>query len=105
MSRGRLRGAFGDAATAHAAAATAVPYPAPRPVGIPPPVAGFGAGPGQLGGPSYASWGLRLGGYLIDVVIFLVVNFVLGALFRQERNVLVLHHVMTNSRDGASSAR
>jgi uncharacterized RDD family membrane protein YckC len=29
---------------------------------------------------AYASWGLRLGGWLIDAVILLVVQFILGAL-------------------------
>jgi uncharacterized RDD family membrane protein YckC len=69
-------------------------YPAPPPGGYPPPQGGYGAGPGLLGGSPYASWGLRVGGYLIDGVIFVVVNFILQALFRRS-NVLVLHHVMT----------
>jgi uncharacterized RDD family membrane protein YckC len=68
-------------------------YPAPPPGGYPPPQGGFGVGTRLLGAP-YASWGLRVGGYLIDGVIFLVVNFILQALFRRS-NVLVLHNVMT----------
>jgi uncharacterized RDD family membrane protein YckC len=68
-------------------------YPAPPPGGYPPPQGGFGAGPGLLGAP-YASWGLRVGGYLIDGVIFFVVNLILQALFRRS-NVLVLHNAMT----------
>ena len=69
-------------------------YPAPPPGGYPPPQEGYGAGPGLLGASPYASWGLRVGGYLIDGVIFVVVNLILQALFRRS-NVLVLHHVMT----------
>jgi uncharacterized RDD family membrane protein YckC len=68
-------------------------YPAPPPGGYPPPQGGFGAGPGLLGAP-YASWGLRVGGYLIDGVILFVVNLILQALFRRS-NVLVLHNTMT----------
>ena len=67
-------------------------YPTPPPGGYPPPQGDFGAG--LLGASPYASWGLRVGGYLIDGVIFLVVNFILQALFRRS-NVLVLHNAMT----------
>jgi uncharacterized RDD family membrane protein YckC len=44
----------------------------------------------------YASWGIRFGGYLIDVVIFVVVQLVLGALFRHS-NTLALHMQMTRN--------
>ena len=90
-SRGKLRGRAADAA-AHAAATSFVPGSPARWVSTLPRGAS-GPAPGLLGAP-YASWGLRVGGYLIDGVIFLVVNFILQALFRRS-NVLVLHNVMT----------
>ena len=65
-------------------------YPAPPPGGYPPAPGGFGAGDRTAGCP-LCQLGPPGGGYLIDGVIFLVVNFILQALFRRS-NVLVLHH-------------
>jgi len=48
-------------------------------------VDGAPAGPFDLSGAPYASWGIRVGGYLIDAVIFLVVLVVLAVLFRHTR--------------------
>ncbi len=44
-----------------------------------------GAGSFDLTGAPYATWGIRVGGYLIDAVIFLVVLVVLAVLFRHTR--------------------
>jgi uncharacterized RDD family membrane protein YckC len=44
----------------------------------------------------YASWGLRLGGFLIDLVILAVVQGILDAAFRHT-NTLTLHMTMTNN--------
>jgi len=50
---------------------------------------------GQIAdGPAYASWILRVGGYLIDGVILYVVNRIIQALFRHS-NTLVVHYTMT----------
>jgi uncharacterized RDD family membrane protein YckC len=65
-------------------------YPPPPPGGYPAPQMGMG----RPGVAPYASWGLRLGGYLIDAVIFVVVNGILQALLRKS-NLLVLNHTMT----------
>ena len=46
--------------------------------GYPPP-----GSPQAPPGVTYATWGIRVGGYLIDFVIFLVVLVVLFALFRR----------------------
>ncbi len=51
----------------------------------------------DLSGAPYASWGVRVGGYLIDAVIFLVVLVVFVALFRHTRALDV--HLM--ARRGA----
>jgi uncharacterized RDD family membrane protein YckC len=81
-------------------------YPLPPPPGsypgggYPPPQGqyprpdGFG-GPGPGGAP-YATWGTRLGGYLIDVVIFIPVFVILAILFRHT-NVLSVHFNMRNN--------
>jgi uncharacterized RDD family membrane protein YckC len=74
------------------------PYPAPSPGG------GYGGygGPGDPGAIPYAGWGTRLGGYLIDAVIFLPVLIVLYVAFRHT-NVLDVH-LMTR-RHGTSTRR
>jgi uncharacterized RDD family membrane protein YckC len=71
-------------------------YPTPPAGGYPPPQAGYSATPGLPGGSPYASWGLRLGGYLIDGVILGVVQVILNAGFRHT-NALTLHMTMTNN--------
>jgi uncharacterized RDD family membrane protein YckC len=50
---------------------------------------------GPVGSP-YASWGARLGGWLIDAVIFLVLNGIIGAAFRHS-NAGTLHFTMTTN--------
>jgi uncharacterized RDD family membrane protein YckC len=52
-------------------------FPSQAPVGYP--TTGW---PGTSEGVPYASWGIRVGGYLIDAVIFLVVLGVFAILFR-----------------------
>ena len=70
-------------------------YPPPPQGTYPPPSYG---GPGAAGGMvPYAGWGTRLGGWLIDAVIFFVVQAILGRLFRHV-NSLTLH--MTSTRSG-----
>jgi uncharacterized RDD family membrane protein YckC len=44
----------------------------------------------------YASWGARLGGWLIDFVIFLVINGIIGAALRRT-NAATLHFTMTTN--------
>lgn len=70
-------------------------YPAPPAGGYPPPQAGYGAAPGVPGASAYASWGLRLGGYVIDGIILGVIQVILDAAFRHT-NTLVVHFTMTN---------
>jgi uncharacterized RDD family membrane protein YckC len=72
----------------------AYPPPAP-PTGPPGYPHGAAAGPGGYGSPAtapYATWVVRLGGYLIDAVIFLVVLIVLVLLFRHSHALNV--HLM-----------
>jgi uncharacterized RDD family membrane protein YckC len=71
-------------------------YPTPPAGGYPPPQAGYGAAPGIPGASPYASWWLRVGGYLIDGVILGVVQFILNRLFRHT-NALTVHMTMTNN--------
>ncbi len=67
-------------------------YPPPPPGGYPPPMPAYQSG--QVGDrPPYASWILRVGGYVIDGVIFAVLNSVIEAIFRSN-NTLAWHHVM-----------
>jgi uncharacterized RDD family membrane protein YckC len=47
-------------------------------------------------GSPYASWGARLGGWLIDLVIFLVINGILGAALRHS-NAGTIHFTMTTN--------
>jgi uncharacterized RDD family membrane protein YckC len=49
-----------------------------------------GGDPTQLGAAPYATWGIRVGGYLIDTVIFAVVLIVLLVVFRHS-NTLEVH--------------
>jgi uncharacterized RDD family membrane protein YckC len=69
------------------------PYPTPSP--------GGGGGYGELGVP-YAGWGTRLGGYLIDLVIFIPVLIVLYIAFRHTHTLDV--HLMTR-RSGHNTSR
>jgi uncharacterized RDD family membrane protein YckC len=79
--------------------------PPPPPVEAPGPPAFPAAGQIPGGGPSlfgtattpFASWGIRVGGYLIDSVIFLVVLVILIVLFRHTNSLEV--HLM--ARRGA----
>jgi uncharacterized RDD family membrane protein YckC len=71
-------------------------YPDPPAGGYPPPQAGYGVAPGLPGASPYASWGLRLGGYVIDGVILGVVQVILDAAFRHS-NTLTVHMTMTNN--------
>ena len=69
-------------------------YPAAQGVGYPPPPQGqYGASGHGYGTPEstpYAGWGTRLGGWLIDAVIFVVVQLIVGALLRKS-NAMTLH--------------
>ncbi len=81
----------GDPARVETGAGVPPPFPgsAPPPPVAPPafptqapdgyPTTGW---PGTAGGVPYASWGIRVGGYLIDAVIFLVVLAIFAILFR-----------------------
>jgi len=75
-------------------------YPAPAAGnysggGYPPPQGQYPpyGGGGPAGAPPYASWGTRLGGYLIDVVIFIPLLIVLALLLRHT-HVLTVHFAM-----------
>jgi uncharacterized RDD family membrane protein YckC len=72
-------------------------YPPPPP----PPTGQFGQyGQPTPGGQSpYASWGARVGGWLIDFVIILVVNGILSRLFRHTSTGAV-HFTMTTTTNG-----
>ena len=72
-------------------------YPDPPSVASPPLRSQYP--PPSFDGPAgvpYASWGIRLGGWLIDGVIFAVVQVLLGAAFRRT-NTLTVHMVMTRN--------
>jgi uncharacterized RDD family membrane protein YckC len=60
------------------------------------------SGYGDLGGVPYAGWGTRLGGYLIDVVIFIPVLVVLYIAFRHTHTLEV--HFMER-RNGGNTRR
>lgn len=71
------------------------PAPPPSPPAAPPsyptgPGESYAAAPYGAQDAPYASWGTRLGGYLIDLVIFIPVLVVLALLFRHA-HVLELH--------------
>jgi uncharacterized RDD family membrane protein YckC len=68
------------------------PPPAPGPPAFPVggPVPGGDRPPFDAATAPYASWGIRLGGYLIDTVIFAVVVVVLLVVFRHS-NTLEVH--------------
>jgi len=75
-------------------------YPLPPPPGsyYPPPQGQYPAHDGA-GGPTaapFATWGTRLGGYLIDVVIFIPVLFILALLFRHTHVLTVHFNMRTN---------
>jgi uncharacterized RDD family membrane protein YckC len=70
------------------------------PVAPPPPPPGAASGyyppPGTLVTPSgipYASWGIRLGGFLIDAVILYVIQVIVGLLLKHN-NTLRVHYTM-----------
>jgi uncharacterized RDD family membrane protein YckC len=84
-------------------------YPSAPSGGYPPPSGGqYGAGPGYgygygygngnglAQGAPYAGWGTRLGGWLIDAVIFVVVQLIVGAVLRHS-NALTVHFTITNN--------
>jgi uncharacterized RDD family membrane protein YckC len=50
------------------------------------------------GGPVYASWGIRVGGYLIDLVIFAAVTVVLFLVMRHS-HTLQIHYMMKRGTD------
>jgi uncharacterized RDD family membrane protein YckC len=84
---------------------TAAPpsYPAPPPGGFfVPPQATYAQGPGLSGASPYASWGIRLGGYLIDIVILIPVLVVLLVVFRHthtlEVRMVIKQHGTHNQR-------
>jgi uncharacterized RDD family membrane protein YckC len=66
------------------------PPPPSYPAGYPPPP--FGA----PSGPEYASWAIRLAGYLIDLVILALVQGILRAVLRHS-NTLAVHFTLTNN--------
>jgi uncharacterized RDD family membrane protein YckC len=66
----------------------------------PPPYAGGSEGPV---GPPYATWGIRLGGYLIDLVIFIPVLVVLALVFRHSHTLVV--HFSMRANGGARHRR
>jgi uncharacterized RDD family membrane protein YckC len=75
--------------------------------GYPPPPPGQypsypGGGYGDLAGVPYAGWGTRLGGYLIDLVIFIPVLAVLYLAFRHT-HVLEVHLMV--KRNGSNTRR
>jgi len=79
-------------------------YPPPPPPGRFPssfPTGGSGGYGGSAEVP-YAGWGTRLGGYLIDVVIFIPVLVVLALAFRHTHTLEV--HLMTR-RNGSTTRR
>jgi uncharacterized RDD family membrane protein YckC len=78
-------------------------YPAPTSGSYPPPQGQYPASAsGAPSGPPYATWGIRLGGYLIDLVIFLPVLVVLYLAFRHTHTLDV--HLMTR-RNGNTTRR
>lgn len=85
------------------AAAPSGDYPPPSPGRYPSsfPDSGYG-GNGDPQGVPYAGWGTRLGGYLIDVVIFIPVLAVLYIAFRHTHTLEV--HFMTR-RNGSQTRR
>jgi uncharacterized RDD family membrane protein YckC len=81
------------------------PSAPPAPTGsYPPPPAGQypssypPGGNGNLGGVPYAGWGTRVGGYLIDVVIFIPLLVVLYIAFRHTHTLEV--HLMVKRKGG-----
>jgi uncharacterized RDD family membrane protein YckC len=80
--------------------------PPGQPGQYPPPSPGGGYGSyGSYGDPQglpYASWGIRLGGYLIDAIIFIPVLIVLYFVFRHTHTLEV--HLMTK-RNGSNTRR
>jgi uncharacterized RDD family membrane protein YckC len=74
-------------------------YPPPPTGGYPPPPPqpGYGSAPGMPGVAPYASWGLRLGGFLIDIVILGVVQAILDGVFFRHSSTLTVRMTMTNN--------
>ena len=72
----------------------------PPPPGYPPPGAyggqgGYTASPGYFNQSPYASYGARLGGWLIDWVILAVVGFAISAVFNAGRIATITFHTTT----------
>ncbi len=63
------------------------PPAAPGPPAFPTGGQNQGGGPPGSGPATYATWGIRVGGYLIDTVIFLVVLVVLLLVFRHSHTL------------------
>ena len=78
---------------AYPAPPAGVGYPAPRGPYPPPYYGGGSDGPGGL---PYATWGTRLGGYLIDLFIFIPVLIILAVLFRHTHVATVHFSMQTN---------
>jgi uncharacterized RDD family membrane protein YckC len=91
--------------------------PPPMPPPPPPPPPSYPGGPpsfpastgsyppptyGEPAGPPYASWGIRIGGYLIDLVVFIPLGVVLFLVFRHT-HVLQMH--LTTRRNGTETRR
>jgi len=89
----------GEATGGDTGAAVPPPFPgnAPPPPATPPAFPTQAAhpppgAPGTLSGAPYATWGIRVGGYLVDAVIFLVVLALFYLLFRHSHTLDV--HLM-----------
>jgi uncharacterized RDD family membrane protein YckC len=75
-------------------AAPSYPQPGQFP---PPPPAGYPVAPGGPAANPYASWGIRLGGWLIDGVILYVVQIIIGLGFKHSNALVVhFHRAMSN---------
>jgi uncharacterized RDD family membrane protein YckC len=70
-------------------------YPPPAQYGQYPPPSPYGGSASQ--GVPYAGWGSRLGGWLIDAVIFVVVNGIVGAAFRHSNAGAIRFTMTTNN--------
>jgi len=93
----------GNAPPAPAAPPAPPSYPPPPSGGYPPPQGQYPTPAyGAPSGPPYATWGIRLGGYLIDLVIFLPLLVVLYIAFRHSHTLDV--HLMTR-RSGHNTRR
>jgi len=92
--RGGMTPGPGEATGGDTGAAVPPPFPgnAPPPPATPPAFPTQAAhpppgAPGTLSGAPYATWGIRVGGYLVDAVIFLVVLALFYLLFRHSHTL------------------